>query len=279
MKRTLLSAAVFAAAALAPAAMAQDSDWTGLYVGGHVGHAFKADDESIMFDTDADGIFDDTVRTSSGADAFAPGFCGGAALGATPADGCRKNSPNINYSVRVGFDVQFDNWVVGVVGEHTAVNLGDDVTGFTSTPAASYTFTRDLNSLTSARLRAGYAQDTGLLYGTAGVAWGDMDQSFTTTNTVNTFVPSEESEVEGYQVGIGYEVKLEPMWLIGSGWTLAVEYLWTSLDEGFYPVRVGQGTAPATNPFILQNAAGTAMERTKDVFEFSNIGVSLNWRL
>ena len=34
----------------------------------------------------------------------------------------------------------------------------------------------------------------------------------------------------------------------------------------------------ATNPFIITNAAGTDMERTKDVFEYSTVGITLNWR-
>ena len=276
--RKFLAITLLSGAAFTPAAFAQDSDWTGFYVGGQTGYSFKADDEAIIFDTDLDGLFDDTVRTSGGADAFAPGFCNGAAMGSTPAAGCRSSDGNVNLSVRAGFDLQLGNWVVGALGEYTSVNLGDDVTGFSSTPVASYTFTRDLNSLTSARLRGGWATDASLLYGTAGWAWGDMSRSFTTTNTVNTFVASEDSEVDGLQVGLGFEQKLEPLWFIGSGWTMGVEYLWTSLDDGDYPVRVGQGTAPANNPFVIVNTAGTDMERTKDVFEYSTVGITLNWR-
>ncbi len=278
MKRTLLAAAIFTAA-LTPAAFAQDADWTGLYVGGHLGHSFKADDETVVFDTDRDGVFDDTVLTSTGANAFAPGFCNGGAIGATIAVGCRKGDGDINYSLRVGYDLQFGNWVVGALIEETAVNIGDDVTAFSATPAASYTFTRDLRTLTSARLRAGYANDRGLMYAAAGWAWGDMDQSFTTTNTVNTFTPSGDSEIDGYQLGVGYEYQLGDVWLIGSGWTVGLEYLWTSLDEGDYPVAVGRGTAPANNPFVIIDPTGTDMMRTKDVFEYSTLGLSLNWRL
>lgn len=280
MTRTLLAALMLAAATAAPAALAQPADWSGLYVGGHLGHSFKADDEIVVFDTDRDGVFDDTVRTSSGADAFAPGFCSGGATGPTIASGCRESKGDINYSVRVGYDLQlFGNWVIGVMAEETAANIGDDVSAFSSTPQASYTFTRDLRTLTSARLRAGWATSDALLYGMAGWAWGDIDQSFTTTNTVNTFQQSMDSEINGYQIGVGYEHRLGDLWLIGSGWTIGLEYLWTSLDEGEHPVAVGPGTAPATNPFILVNPAGTDMRRTKDIFEFSTIGLSLNWRL
>ena len=276
--RTFIAATLFAGC-LTPAAFAQDKDWTGLYVGGSLGYSFKADDEAIVFDTDLDGQFDDTVLTSSLTNAFSPGFCNGAALGSTPAAGCRASNGNINMSARVGFDLQLGNWVVGALADYSNVHIGDDVTGFSSAPAASYTFTRDLNSLSSARLRGGWATESSLLYATAGWAWGDMDHSFTTTNTVNTFTTSDDSEVDGLQVGLGFEQKLEPIWLLGSGWTMGVEYLWTSLDDGDYPVHVGQGTAPASNPFVIVNTGGTDMERTKDVFEYSTVGMTLNWRM
>ena len=276
--RTFIAATLFAGC-LTPAAFAQDKDWTGLYVGGSLGYSFKADDEAIVFDTDLDGQFDDTVLTSSLTNAFSPGFCNGAALGSTPAAGCRASNGNINLSARVGFDLQLGNWVVGALADYSNVHIGDDVTGFSSAPAASYTFTRDLNSLSSARLRGGWATESSLLYATAGWAWGDMDHSFTTTNTVNTFTTSDDSEVDGLQVGLGFEQKLEPIWLLGSGWTMGVEYLWTSLDDGDYPVHVGQGTAPASNPFVIVNTGGTDMERTKDVFEYSTVGMTLNWRM
>ena len=280
MTRTLLFAplVLLAGAAIAPAAQAQDSDWTGPYVGVGVGYSFKSDDEAVVFDTDGDGQFDDTVRTSGGGNAFAPGFCNGAARGPTFADGCRTNDGNINLSVRAGYDLQLGNWVVGAVAEHSVLHLGDDVSAFSSTPAASYTFTRDLNSLSALRARAGWASKAGLLYATAGMAWGDMDQSFTTTNTVNTFTPSEDSEIDGYQVGLGYEVKLDNMWLIGTGWSMGLEYLWTSLDDGDYPVAVGPGTAPATNPFLIGDPTGADMKRTKDMFEYSTVALTLNWR-
>lgn len=37
-----------------------------------------------MFDTNRDGNFNDTVRTTLGANAFSEGFCQGAAQGRTP---------------------------------------------------------------------------------------------------------------------------------------------------------------------------------------------------
>lgn len=279
MTRTLLTAALLAgAAALAPGAFAQTSDWSGLYVGGNVGAATIDDDsETVVFDTDRDGDFDDTVRTGLGADAFSPGFCSGGAQGRTPADGCRtSDDTNLSYSLRAGYDWQFGNWVVGAVGEYAVVNIGDDVSAFSTTPA-SYTFTRDLNAVTSLRARGGYAFGDSLVYATGGWAWGDMDHSFTTTNTANSFTPSGGDDVDGYQLGVGYEMQLGNM-MGWSNWSLGVEYLFTSLDDSDYEVAVGRGTAPLTNPFLLVNTTGTDMRRTKDDFEYGSLGVTLSWR-
>jgi outer membrane immunogenic protein len=60
----------------------------------------------------------------------------------------------------------------------------------------------------------------------------------------------------GYQLGGGLEIAL------GSRMRLFGEYLWTSLDNRDESVVRAQGPAPATNPFILTNGAGTDFRRT-----------------
>jgi len=62
-----------------------------------------------------------------------------------------------------------------------------------------------------------------------------MDQSFTITNTANTFAPSEDSEIDGYQNGLGYEVKLGDVWLVRSGWSMALEFTWTTATTATMP--------------------------------------------
>ena len=166
------------------------------------------------------------------------------------------------------------------MADYGAVNLGDDVTAFSSTPA-SHPFTRAPNSLTSLRARGGWtsrASRAGLLYATGGMAWGDMDQSLTTTNTVNAFTPTQDREIDGHQIGLGYGVKPGDVWLVGAGWSMGLEYIWTELDDGDDPVAVGLRTAPSTNPFFIVDPTGTDMKRTMDLFAYSTVGITLNWR-
>ena len=79
MPRFLTTLALGAGAIAATPALAQEGNFNGFYVGGSVGYTAQSNDRgsSILFDTNRDGVFGDTVRTSTGADAFSPGFCGG----------------------------------------------------------------------------------------------------------------------------------------------------------------------------------------------------------
>jgi outer membrane immunogenic protein len=93
MKRYLLAGATLAVFADPISVAAQDGSWTGPYVGARLGYTSQSadNDETILFDTDLNGSFDDTVNLVSGANAFSRGFCGGAASTAT-ANGCRDRN-------------------------------------------------------------------------------------------------------------------------------------------------------------------------------------------
>ncbi len=272
IKRILLTSIAGFAACAAPA-FAQSSDWSGFYVGGSAGYADASSNsgETLVFDTDRDGQFDDQVNTAAPANAFSPGFCGGTANGVTPGDGCGSSDSEIGYAVRAGYDWQFGPFVVGLVGEASKASIGDAVSGFSTTPA-SYTFARELDYTLAARARAGYAFDKFLAYGTAGMAWGELDRSFSTSNGANSFTPSGSDTAEGYQVGAGLE------WMMNDNFSLGFEYLRTQLDDEGYVVDVGPGTAGPTNPFLIVNPTGTFMTRSEDQFEYDTYSLTAAWR-
>jgi opacity protein-like surface antigen len=272
MKIVLFGAAAFAAAAaLSTAASAQE--WAGFYAGVNVGGLNQSgdNDERLVFDRNLDRRFDDSVTTAANADAFSPGFCGGAATGAANAN-CRADEEGVDYGVRAGVDWQTGAWVFGIVGELTSVDATDSVSGFSTTPA-SYTLTREANWMLGARFRAGYAAGPYLIYGTGGLAHADVDHRFDTSNTMNAFTPRDSDSLNGHQWGLGVERK----W--NDSWSLGLEYLFTTLDDDEYTVRVTQGTAMATNPFVLApNTTGTDIRRSEKDFEFDSIRLSLNYR-
>jgi outer membrane immunogenic protein len=254
------------------AGAANAQDWQGLYVGAHFGNGFQDsdDDETILFDTDLDGNFGDTVNTTAPANAFSPGFCGGRARGSTPATGCNDDEDAVDYGVRLGYDWQFGGFVVGALGEISSNEVEDSVSAFSTTPAR-YTMTRELESLAAVRARGGFAFSNFLVYATAGYAWAQVEHSFTTSNGVNTFTESGDDETDGYQYGAGAEFAFSP------GWRIGAEYIRTNLDDEDYRVRAS-GPAPATNPFILVNANGTDFARSDDEFEFDSVRLTLSYR-
>jgi outer membrane immunogenic protein len=255
---------------LASPAMAQE--FSGPYLGVSLGLSFNGDDssETILFDRGFDGT-DDTVTTTSGADAFSPGFCGGRAYGSGPS-GCGNDRDAVQYHVRAGYDVQFGSIVVGAVGQFGRSEVSDSVAAFSTTPA-SYIMTRSIDWEANLRLRAGLVLgERTLAYATGGLAYARIDNRFETTNRQNAFADNGRSYSWGFVAGGGLEHKLTPNVSMG------VEYLHTRYRDDDYRVRVTQGVANAINPFILFGAPGTEFRRSDERFGFHAVRSTLAFR-
>lgn len=277
MKFTALLAAS-AATLLAVPVMAQDNrdlsqDFNGPYIAIGGGATLQGNDrdETLLFDSDLDGAYGDSVNTPGGADAFAPGFCNGAATG-TANIGCRNDKDGAEYFARIGYDRRMGNFVLGALIEGGRSEARDSVSGFSTTPA-SYTMSREADWQAGARLRAGYTPGGGaLFYVTGGGAYARLDNKFATTNTANSFADNGKTNGWGYAVGGGAEIMLTGN--IGLG----LEYLYTDIKDKDYTVNVGPGTAdPATNPF-LQDGAGTDIRRSDPHFRTHSIRGTLSYR-
>jgi outer membrane immunogenic protein len=273
MRTTFFLTAAGLTLGLAGAANAQATDWTGPYVAAAIGYADRQESsgEMVDFDTNLDGVFGDTVRTGAGANAFSPGFCGGSNLTNAAAGGCRgDDDSDVELSVRLGYDWQFGSFLAGGLVEYSQLQLQDSVTAFSTTPAA-YTFNRKLSDLMAIRARGGYATGDNLFYVTGGFARGSVDQAFITTNGVNSFPERGAGDAKGHQLGLGAERRMTP------NLTLGLEWLRTNLEDNDYLVRA-TGPAPATNPFILVNAAGSDMRRAADEIEFDSFRLTGSYR-
>lgn len=270
-----------AATMLAVPAMAQDSgstardrsqDFNGPYVSVGGGATLQGSDrgETLVFDTDRDGTYSDQVTTSTGADAFSPGFCNGAATG-TANVGCRNDKDGPEFFGRLGLDKRMGNFVVGALIEGGHSVARDSVTGFSTTPA-SYTMSREADWQASARLRAGYTPGGGaLFYVTGGPAYARLDNRFTTTNTANSFADNGKTNAWGYAAGGGAEV------MVTNNIAVGLEYLYTDVKDDDYVVNVGAGSAPATNPFLL-NGGGTNIQRSDPHFRTHSVRGTLSFR-
>lgn len=280
MKSIALCSAIALAAVLPSQAFAQDaapadeaSDWNGFYVGGTFGLNSRSNsDETVLFDTNRDGAFGDTVRNGAGADVFSGtgGFCRGQATSNNLAAGCRSDKESYDYSVRAGADTQFGNVVVGFYVDGRKSNSVDYVTAFSTTPAA-YTLIRKLDYSLGAKARAGYAAKGVLFYGTGGVEYGKIKNRFTTTNTANSFANNGNTNSWGWSAGGGVEAK------VFGPFTLGLEYLYTRFNDDDFRVNVGPGTAAPTNPFLLVSG-GTDFARSDPRFDMHAIRLTASAR-
>jgi outer membrane immunogenic protein len=275
MKRYLLAGATLAVFADPISVAAQDGSWTGPYVGARLGYTSQSadNDETILFDTDLNGSFDDTVNLVSGANAFSRGFCGGAASTAT-ANACSDRN-GTEWAVHAGYDYQLaGSFVVGAVAEYGRSAIEDSVTAFSTTPAF-YTFTRRLRDSAALRARVGFALGNTLIYGTGGIAYGKIRRSFTTSNAVNTvtFGGDNSERAMGYRAGGGLEHR------VSDNFSIAAQYLYTSFkeDEDF-AARIGGTNVPVSNPFIRRNPNGTDLIRSSNRFNSHNISVVTSFR-
>jgi len=279
MRKFLTTTAIILSAAVATPAVAQDyepGEFDGFYAGGSIGATLGSgnDDETILFDRNLDGNFGDTVTTTGGANAFAPGFCGGlvGTSPSRPSGGCESQDRAIEFSGRVGFDRQMDNFVIGGVVELGTSDYSSSVTAFSSTPA-SYTFNREVELLANARIRAGVTvTPTTLVYATGGIGYAQLDSSFTTTNTANSVTRDLDEESIGYVLGAGVEQKF------GRNFSIGIEYLYQQYEDESR-VRLGNsGTTPATNPFLLGSPNGTDFIRSEGKFDMHSVRAVATFR-
>ena len=217
-----------------------------------------------------DGDYAETVNTSTGANAFSPGFCPGQASGTALGD-CGGDDNGLEYAGRIGFDIQSGNIVFGALVEGSKSKAVDFASAYSTTPAG-YHLSRELDYAASVRGRLGFTPDSRvLMYATGGGSYARIKHGFSTTNSANSFTPTDnDSMVWGWQAGGGAEVKL------GGSLTFGLEYLYNRYNDNKYYVAVGQGTAPATNPFLL-NGGGTNLRMADTRFDNHSIRATVGF--
>lgn len=266
MKFIALLAVTSAAVAAVPA-MAQSNDRSEHFNGGYIsvvgGKTLQNNDtgESLVFDTDGDGVFDNTPQIA-GVDVFT-GRCNGAARSATAGD-CRNDKDGAEYYARAGYDRRMGNFVIGGLIEAGRNESVDSVSGFT--PTDFYSMSRKAKWNAGARLRAGYTPNGGaLFYVTGGGAYARLKNSFTTSNSVNTISDSGNSNAWGWSAGGGGEVMLT------RNLSLGLEYLYTDIKDDDYVANIAApGTPAAVNLADVQ--------RSNQNFRTHSVRGSLNFR-
>jgi outer membrane immunogenic protein len=189
-------------------------NWTGFYVGGHIGSGVAHGQLNGL----PPGGFLFPVPTPP-LDFRADGFVGGGQL---------------------GYDWQWMNWVVGLEGDISASHLRNtapfQIFNLFTTTAGTGQLDTDL--FTTARARIGYAAGNLLFYGSGGFAWvreklnimGTSQTCFLLCGPVTSFTSSDARWVGGWAAGGGIDYAFAPNWFV------RVEYL--RIDVGAHKFNV-----------------------------------------
>jgi outer membrane immunogenic protein len=157
----------------APAYAAPIYNWTGFYIGGHIGGAFGGNNNFAGLSTNDDGR-----------------FLGG---------------------VQVGADYQFaPNWVLGIEGQYSWLGDNNNNVVFTG-GGLGYTYTNNQRALGSVTGRLGYTWGPALLYVKGGYAYSDNTQTLTSVGAPFAFT-LDRGHRDGYTVGAGLEYMFAQNW-------------------------------------------------------------------
>jgi outer membrane immunogenic protein len=244
LKNILLSSA-FAAAALpalaadlpsrttAPAPYVPPAPvftWTGFYIGLNAGYNWGNNDLTLYANPVYAAYFPTGVKTDS------DGFTGG---------------------IQAGYNWQMNQFVLGVEGDWVWLDSGKTGSATIAYPSgypgagvggASVTSTGKIGSdwLATLRARVGYAMDRWMIYGTGGLAWGNVSSSSSLSasyinaagvSTLDLWQGKNDDTRFGWTLGAGVE------YAITNNFTTKLEYLYYDLGSKNYAV-VG-GTLPA----------------------------------
>lgn len=233
-----LALGAIASLLLAPGANAEG--WDGYYFAFTGSHGSSETDTTRTIT--GTGYFADTsitaIQNASAMSLEEEAFGGGAQFGV--------NMP-IGTSFILGFEIDAAGFGNETTGSATVTYPCCGTTAFTTTNTVEQSW------VGTARLRAGFANDFVMIYATGGFAGADVKftQTFADTFSPIALQTIENSEIlSGYSAGGGIEFMVE------SGVSLRVEYLYFDLGEitatGLIAnaTRTSTGTAEVTDQFV-----------------------------
>ncbi|MBP0580764.1 porin family protein [Labrys sp. LIt4] len=180
--------------------------WTGFYAGLSAGYGRG------NLDTDLKAV--PTARGEELENALGFGLNGGIARVKDTANGFVGGG-------QIGYNYQLDpHWVVGAEADLQYAGLDSKKT-FIGNQNIPVTVKTELDWFGTARLRAGYAFDNVLVYGTGGLAYGRVKSK---VSTAGTSLSGSETKF-GWALGAGAEYALT------QNWTVRAEYLYVDLGK------------------------------------------------
>jgi len=215
--------------------------WQGVYIGLNGGGIWA---ESPFTWTDFGATFfpglDTAIAAAANATLNSSGFIGGGQIGA---------------------NAQYGNYLLGVELDIDYTDL--DANRYASLNGVSNAITEHVSTdwLSTIRLRMGYAQNSWLLYGTAGLALTQVqfsDQVCLPSGSCNS--QSQGKNQSGWTAGAGAE------WKFAANWSAKAEYLYVDFGSSAYTSVL---VPSMTNPTIRHHHDLTA--------NIARLGVNYTW--
>jgi outer membrane immunogenic protein len=205
-------------------------DWTGLYIGGHIGGGWQRQ------------TFNDPVGfVAMNGLALPPPFTSG-------PGGQNVTSSSFLGGFQAGWNYQIGRLVLGSEFDISWTRLNTTFNGvLVNSPiapagiAGAESFTSSTNWVATATTRLGVARDTWLFYGKAGAAWTRTSTSVAEIMTFPGVAPAtlggslSDTRV-GWTVGVGLE------WAFARNWTTKVEYDYIDFGTKVQNVAAGGTT-------------------------------------
>lgn len=237
-------------------------DWTGFYVGGHVGGGWQTTSFQDPSATTAIVLCCELLASlapgASAADAAGGAFLGGVQAG-------------WNYQIKrlvVGAEV---DWSGTRLNSSNVVNFANG--GFTPTASATETFGMRTDWTATATAAAGLTFDRLLVYGKGGLAFAHDSETLTMTGNNVFFAPPSTFSFasSSSETRIGWTVGAGVAWSYTSNWSLKAEY-----DYMDFATKAADFTGVFQNS--SQGMTSAATLNTNNSLRISELKLGVNYR-
>jgi len=202
-------------------------NWTGCYIGAHIGAGWNRTEWTNTANTTAFGDL-------------------------SPGDGFSQTNTGFIGGGQLGCNYQVENWVFGIEGTFAGSTINGTLNN-TTFGTADDVFDTHINTIATVTGRVGYAFNNWLPYIKGGYAGADVKFGVSDTAGANQGSGSETKWHNGWTIGGGLDYGLTPNWIIG------VEYDYISLETRNYDVGGGAGVytfdvKPQIHEFLVRGS-------------------------
>lgn len=228
MKKTAVLAA-FGAACLAAPAYAEDTDWTGAYIGVHAGYSATKSDSAVtlggQWSAESAALQNEVVSNWS----------------------AKQSLDDMNFGAQIGYNYDVGGAVIGLEADFSVLN-GANVASTgpvatTSFPALSYDYGNRLDPKNqfSVKARLGAPMGKTLIYAHGGWAWTRAEVGAEILSNANYSKEGRVTETfDGFTVGAGIEHKFSP------AVSARIEYAYTDQGDVTYTTSYRAGSSFVT---------------------------------